>query len=190
MPSVSAPSSNPAPVDGPPPAPPRAEPGAAYHPPPFSADRIRAATGEGQTYRFRTTTEDDVYEREVRFEEVGPDGATLVIRRFDAEGAARSGAERRRVRWTELEGHGAAPVGGTTISEVEVEVPAGRFDAWLYETVLDTPEGPARIRSWFAVDLPGAPVRHELHQDGLLRSTTVLLRFEPGAAPAQRSSSS
>jgi hypothetical protein len=135
--------------------------------PPFSAQQIRAATRAGRRYVWRTTTPGGAETMTLRFRAVDDSGATL---------ESDDGRAPRRVTWDELEGHARFPADRTTRSEDTVEVPAGSFEAWVYET-RDPPEVK---RTWFARELPGAPVKQEVRRDGVVVFTMELLEHGSG----------
>lgn len=160
---------------------PTAEPGAVLFPPPFTAAQIRDATPVGRTYRWKLSGPESTGERMVRFVEVGPERAKVAAVNIGPSGIG-SLPEGQWVSWGELVEHATYPASGTQVSEVEVEVPAGRFDAWLYDVKIPTDDGLRRTKAWFALELPGAPVKHEVYMDGALQSRMELIEHAASGA--------
>lgn len=154
--------------------------------PPFSAAEIRAATAPGRTYHYRMGVGDEVHERLMVFVRVDDEGAEIEHRVLGPDGEVAETTPARRSTWQDLEGHATYPRAGTTVSEVEITVPAGTFAGWLYEVREQTDKGPQLTRAWFARELPGAPVKHQVEVGGQLVHQMVLLRHEAGAAEGAR----
>lgn len=172
----------PAPVDEVPAARPlpTAEPDDVLFPPPFPADEIREATQEGRTYVWRVTTPDGVSLRKVVFRDVEEKGASVEALNSTESGQPLSDLSRAPVTWAELESHAHYPAPSTVVEEETITVPAGTYSTWRYTVTLETQEGVQVTRAWFALELPGAPVRHEVELDGVLSSKMELIVHEPG----------
>ena len=130
-------------------------------------------------YRWRVVDEDGEHIREVVMAEVDDQGTQMTAKTFSPEGEPLGDPQVRRIEWGDLVEHATYPAEGTTTSEVEVEVPAGSFDAWLYEVRVESPDGMRITRAWFAPELPGAPVRHEIEENGERTSLMELLEHRP-----------
>lgn len=159
---------------------PRAEPGAVIFPPPFGAEVIRDATKEGRTYVWRITTPTGVTLRKVTFRSVGEEGARIEGQITDVDGEPLTELSSDYVTWAVLESHAHYPAKGTVVEEETIATPAGTFLTWRYTSRVETEEGTQITRAWFAPTLPGAPVRHEIEQDGELSSKMILVRHVPG----------
>lgn len=151
-------------------------------PPPFSADEIRDATAPGRTYRFRVDAPGrPAVVRQMRFASVDDEGCVIEVTMYDGAGARVGEPQARRQTWAQLVGHASYPRSWTTVSEVQVEVPAGRFAAKLYEVRDDTERAGWKVtRAWFATSLPGAPVKLVVREGGEVVSRMELLKHAPG----------
>lgn len=149
--------------------------------PPFSADEIRGATRPFRTYVWRVEASGRPPEvHRLRFVEVDDEGCRIERTLLDESGEARGEPSVRAATWEELVGHASYPREATTITDVEVEVPAGVFDAWRYQ-VIEEEGGVTRVtRAYFAKALPGAPVLHVVEEDGVEVSRMALLAHDPG----------
>lgn len=148
--------------------------GSTYAPPPFPAQLIRAATGEGRSWHFRTTEPGKpATERLLRFAEVGAEGAAFESVAM-VNGASSGAPQRQQVSWEDLEGHAHYAENATVVDDAVVEVPAGRFRCVRY-TVKG--EGGARMVAWFAATLPGPPVLQVLWRGEREVSRTELLSY-------------
>lgn len=137
------------------------------YPPPFSAAVIRDGTREGQTNVVRVTTPEAVRYHTVRFENVDPEGADIrIAMHSEGEVPDLAVSPAHRATWKELEGHAFYPRADTIREEREVTVPAGTFAAWLFVRTFEDKGVPTVTRSYFAKDLPGAPVLHIVERNG------------------------
>ncbi|MEQ9317985.1 MAG: hypothetical protein RIF41_02460 [Polyangiaceae bacterium] len=177
-------------TDAPPPDPtpkpdaPPPEPAApANAPVPFEASAIRAATHPGRTYVFLVTEGDGPQKRrKIEFVKVDDEGTTMRITNQDLFGHTKGEPKDARVTWDELMSHATYPADATTITKDEVKVAAGRYESKLY-TVKETKDGVAQTtRAWFALSLPGAPVKHEVEREGNVVSSMELFQHRPGSA--------
>ncbi len=152
---------------------------------PYSAAQIRAATGVGRTYVWRVTAKDaPVTTHHIVFEAVDEAGCTLRVEDHDEAGQVVWGPETASSTWAELESHGRFPKDAMTVRREPVTVPAGTFEARLYEVAMPPEEGapgPMVVRFWFADALPGAPVKLETLVGGEVVELRELLEHRPGA---------
>lgn len=152
-----------------------------HAPTPFSAAEIRAGCQPPRTIRLRVEPAGQAaFERVNRFVEADLDGALQETQRFSLDGAPLDEPIRQRATWLGFQEHASFPERLTTISEESIELPAGRFDCWLYQVR----DGGDERRFWFARDLPGMPIRMEEHEDGVLTFRMVMLENVPGATLA------
>ena len=148
----------------------------ALAPSPFTAAMIRDATAAGTTYVFEQVDDRGRKTRQrIEFGDVDNDGCTITVQALTSDGAPVNNPLKSRTTWHALQSHASYAASATQITETEVTVPAGTFDAWLY-TVDTNDEGHRSIvRAYFAKSLPGAPVRHEVERDGRQVSLSVLI---------------
>jgi hypothetical protein len=146
--------------------------------PPFTAAQIRAATTAGRSYEFRMEAAGQPAQlHRITFVEVTSDSATAEAIDLDGEGQPLGEPQRGTSTWAELVAHASYPRASTVISDETIEVPAGKFACMLYTVV----EGPMRKRTYFARELPGAPVLMVVEQDGQVVQTLTLLKHTPGS---------
>ena len=82
--------------------------------------------------------------------------------------------------WEQLVAHATYPKEATEITNVAIDLPIGHRDCFLY-TVTEEPEGVLTVtRAWFAKDLPGAPVKHEIIRGTSVFSRMVMVEHDPG----------
>ena len=180
VPTVREATPPPPPHVAPAPAPPEPEP-PSHAPVPFDASAIRGATKPGRTYVFLVSEgEAPKKRRKIEFVKVDDDGTTMRITNQDLFGHAKGDPEDQRVTWEELVSHATYPADATTITNDEVKVAAGVYESKLY-TVKETKDGVEQTtRAWFALALPGAPVKHVVERDGKTVSSMELFRYQAG----------
>ena len=146
-----------------------------HHPTPFSAAEIRDAfeTGrEVRTLTLRAGTEPYVLVR--RNLSADHEAGLYEVWAESTDGVRLSEPEQGRSTWLELQGHASMPADTTTIEPVEIDLPMGRYQGLRYTRV--TGEGVDTF--WFALSLPGAPVRIEsrVGDEVVFSSTTIAER--------------
>jgi hypothetical protein len=146
-----------------------------HHPTPFSAAEIRDAFEMGREVRtlmHRAGTEPYVLVR--RNLSADDEGGTYVVWTESPDGVRLSEPEQGRSTWLELQGHASMPADATTIEPVEIDLPMGRYEGLRYTRVT----GDAVDTFWFALSLPGAPVRIEFRvgDEVVFSSTTIAER--------------
>lgn len=147
---------------------------------PFAAQAIRDASPAGRTYVFRF--EEDGAERVERwvFERVDERGFTSTSTPVDGDGHPTGPAQRSEGTWEELESHAHFPAARTTITNAQLTIPLGAFRCRLYTVTSEDEEGREVVsRYWFAVDLPGAPVRMVREVGGEPVLTMMIVAHEP-----------
>ena len=94
------------------------------------------------------------------------------------DGVLLSEPEQGRSTWLELQGHASMPADATTIDAVEIDLPPmGRYQGLRYTRVT----GNAVDTFWFALSMPGAPVRMESRVGGqVVFSMTTIGAASPG----------
>lgn len=138
---------------------------------PYTAEEIRLGNPPGTVlvHRLERAGSPTVL-RETHF--VADDGTTAGMRevvRQDGDVIRESAGE---ATWVELRDHASFPADAAVRAEASCEVPAGRFDCWLYTVAGD--DG-SESRFWFARSRPGPPVLYEVEQGGevVFRMTLV-----------------
>jgi len=141
-------------------------------PTPFSASEIRDGCRPGRTLRFQIERAgQDPMVRVSRYVETDIDGAVQESWTEDLEGRRVSDRERERSTWLALQEHASFPRASTVTTEEELEIPAGSFACLRY-----TRADPDAIwRFWFALDLPGQPVRYEREASGQIVFSATLI---------------
>jgi hypothetical protein len=146
-------------------------------PTPFSAAEIRDATRPGHTLRLRLETpgEEPVL-RVTRFVETDAEGAVQESQRFTLAGEPLGEKVRRRSSWLDFQEHASFPAAMTTRSEETIQLEFGRFDGLHYTAV----DGDRVDHYWFALALPGMPVKTEDWEAGELRAAMTMIEHRPG----------
>lgn len=142
--------------------------------PPFSASDIRDATSGGRRYTWRTIFHGETTFRSVVLLDVDDRG--FVMRSALAIDEEIHLTE-EPITWETFAAQAYFPIDGTEISAAWVDLPAGAFDAMVYE--VEHPIGTVKTY-WFARDLPGSPVRLEHREHGELIRTMELVDHRPG----------
>jgi hypothetical protein len=148
-------------------------------PTPFTADEIRAACPAGRSLRLRVERAGEP--TIIRVSQYVANDLEGTVQESWAEapdGRRLEPPERERSTWLELQAHASFPADTTERDDETIEIPAGRF-ACLRYTRKD-PDGVWRF--WFALDLPGQPVRYEHEVDGAVVSSVTLLENLTGSA--------
>jgi hypothetical protein len=115
--------------------------------------------------------------RVTRFVETDAEGAVQESQRFTPAGEPLDEAPiRRRSSWRDFQGHASFPVATTTRVEEPIDLEFGRFDGLHYTAV----DGDRVGHNWFALALPGMPVRTEDWEGGELRFAMTMIEHVPG----------
>ncbi|MCC6555613.1 MAG: hypothetical protein IT372_21840 [Polyangiaceae bacterium] len=169
-----------APAPAPAPASAAASPAAAAHAPrPFTAEQIRAAMPAGHRIRYRMEAAGEPATVEL-WEVVAADAEqmTMSSKVHSEDGKLLKDEGNDTSSWTALVEHATFPAAATTIREADVEVPAGKYPAIIYE-VRERGDGGVEIvkRFHFAKTMPGPPVLLTIETGGkVVRSMTLLER--------------
>ena len=137
-------------------------------PTPFTAAEIRAGCPAGRLSVVRTP--DGV--AATRFAEGDETGAWIEDTPLDEHGTPSGPTVREWSTWLELQEHAAFPLEHTTIDRVELLGPLEQRRCLRY-TVR---RGEATLVFWFAVDLPGMPIRVDRTEGGVTRTTLEVIR--------------
>lgn len=141
-------------------------------PTPFSADEIRAGCPPGRTIRTLVVRAgEEPYVRVTRFSTGDEDGGDQAFWNEAPDGTRLTEPEAAHSTWRELQGHASMPADRTTMTEEEIEIPAGRFACLRYTRTDD--DGVSSF--WFAKSAPGMPLKFERVKDGktVFSSTTL-----------------
>jgi hypothetical protein len=148
-------------------------------PTPFSAAQIRDAMRPGNTLRLRLETRGEEPQlRVTRFAETDAEGAVQESQRFTIHGEPLGEPVGRRSTWLELQEHASFPAATTTRTEETIDLEFGRFDGLHYVAV----NGDQTEHYWFALALPGMPVKTEDWEGGELLSSMTMIERIPGEA--------
>jgi len=149
-------------------------------PTPFTAAEIRDGCPPGRTLRFRIEQAgQDPVVRVSRYVAPDTDGAVQESWTEDLEGRRVSDPERERSTWLELQEHASFLRATTVRTEEDLEIPAGRFACLRY-----TRTDPDAIwRFWFALELPGQPVRYERAASGQILFSATLIENQTEVLP-------
>ena len=148
-----------------------------HHPTPFSAAEIRDAFVPGLEVRSLITRAGaEPYVLVRRNLSADAEGGLYEVWTESPVGVALTEREQGRATWRELQEHASMPADATTIDPVEIDVPMGRFEGRRYTRV----RGEAVDTFWFAMSLPGAPVRIESRVGGdIVFSSTAIEERRP-----------
>lgn len=149
------------------------EPG--HAPTPFTAAEIRAATAPGLT--IETVTEEGgrvVGRSRTRFVACDDEGTEIEHVALDATGDPVAEPRVARATWDELQAHASFPAAITRRTSQMVELPVGTERCLRYVVERDG----ARTTFWFAVDLPGQPMRWAVESSGAPPRVTTVTSIE------------
>lgn len=146
---------------------------------PYTAEQIRAAHPDGTLLRFRVSQQGREIVQCMRFENGDADSVD-VVSWMEMPGGERVGeGSAQRATWRELREHGAFDAASTSRQRGRCEVPAGRFDCWLYSVEGDG-EGGAEQLFYFADEKPGPPVLLVMTLDDAEVMRMELLEYRRG----------
>jgi len=147
-------------------------------PTPFSAGEIRDATRPGHTLRLRLEPAgEEPTLRVTRFIETDEEGAVQESQRFTLAGEpVDEEPTRRRSSWLDFQSHASFPAATTMRIEETIDLTFGRFEALHYVVV----DGDRVEHYWFALALPGMPVKTEDWDNGELRFAMTMIQHVPG----------
>jgi hypothetical protein len=146
-------------------------------PTPFSAAEIRDATRPGKTLRlYLQQAGEEPILRVTRFVETDDEGAVQESQRFTIAGEPLDEPTRRRSSWLDFQSHASFPAATTTRTQETIDLEFGTFPALHYVAV----EGDRVAHYWFALPLPGMPVRTEDWEGGELRFAMTMVERIPG----------
>ncbi|MEZ5175525.1 MAG: hypothetical protein R2823_04895 [Acidimicrobiia bacterium] len=146
--------------------------GAVFAPTPFSADEIRDGCPRGREVTVRVETADeDPYLRRICFVAVDAIGATQTLSQFTLDGDPIGETKTVYATWKDLQAHASFPRDRTTIDRETIETPMGSLECLRY-----TVDEDGRLRVfWFAVAIPGMPVRFTVTEDGTVTDTSTMV---------------
>jgi len=151
-----------------------------HHPTPFSAAQIRDGFVLGRIFRSVVTRgRGDAVVRVTKNLARDDVGGTYEVWTESSDGTRLSEPEEGRSTWLELQRHASMPIDATTIEPVTIDVPMGRFDGVRYTRT----HGDTVDTFWFALSLPGAPVRIESRAGGDLVFSSIAISEERPSPP-------
>ncbi len=142
-------------------------------PVPFSAEHLARGIQLGERWTFQHTLASGV-EWLAHTEVIAwsPEGPTFRFSETELDGSPRGEVREGGLTWEALVSHATYPAGDTEITDATETVPAGMFRGKLYN-VLTAPT--ASVEAFFAIALPGPPVRWAEHDSGRLTHEMVLV---------------
>jgi hypothetical protein len=147
-------------------------------PTPFSADEIRVGCPPGRTVRALIEEAGlEPYVQVTRFVSGDAEGADQEFWREAPDGARLTEPGRRRSTWLDLQGHASMPAATTTITEEDIDIPAGHFACLRYTRRED--DG-SIATFWFARSAPGMPLKFEERRGADLVYSSTALENIPG----------
>jgi hypothetical protein len=154
-----------------------------HAPTPYTAEQIRKASGEGRTDVFRIESAGQKpWTYTLKFLKGDREAAEVESFNPADDGTVTSRSKDRQM-WVDFQAHASFLELDTKITEETNEVPAGKFDCWLY-TVLKRDAG-ATVRMWFAKKRPGPPVRMTTEEKGKVVFAMTLKEHKDGAKPEE-----
>ncbi|MCB1246367.1 MAG: hypothetical protein KDB69_03795 [Acidimicrobiia bacterium] len=144
-------------------------------PTPFTADEIRHGCPPGRITHLRTTTlGEPTITHITKFLTNDADGGTTEGWAVDESGGEIEPVTVSTFLWTDLQAHASFPVSSTEISSATIQIELGTFDCHRYVVTRDETVS----TFWFAVDLPGMPIRFSTEIGGRTVSTATLIANE------------
>lgn len=155
-----------------------------HAPTPYTADEIRDACPEGRVSVFRTEGKGKVAISTITFLKCDEKGAEMEFS-VGPENAPPLQTNRNTAAWKDLQAHASFPEKVTKITEETIEIPAGKFDCWVY-TVTQISDGKEAKRTFhFAKSLAGPPVKMVSEKDGKVESTMTLVETKQAEKKAE-----
>lgn len=152
---------------------------AAIAPRPFTAEQIRAGMPAGERIRYRMERlGQPPTEEEWTVTAATPERCTIRSMVYDPTGKLVEDQGEETSTWEQLMAHATFPSRSTERTEGEIEVPAGKYPAWLYTVTEPGKGGAVEVRRYaFAKDMPGPPVKFTISAgEQELFSMTLLQR--------------
>ena len=141
-------------------------------PTPFTAEEIRQGCPVGRTIRLLVEPAgEEPYLRVHRFVDTDDEGALQESARLSSDGTALGDPETHRVTWRGLQAHASFPEAHTTIEQEHIETAMGLLDCLRY--TVNTGDGIDTF--WFAIALPGMPVRYTNSHGGQVTNTVTMV---------------
>jgi hypothetical protein len=167
------------------PAPPESAPSTPTVSPPVTLEEFRAAFPVGTTILMRYREIDAApFEERWNWTAADDEGCTIAALSCDEEGRVVRDEGAGTATWVDLMSHATFPADRTTRSDASIEVPAGRFDTWLYVVRDEAADGSPEVASYhFDRHLPGPPVLLTVEQDGVEVRRMELVEREVSPPP-------
>ena len=133
----------------------------------------------GRRYTFRSTAAGGAPELQVvEYTKVTPTGFAFVAKRLTTDGQLIGESRSSEGTWDALVGHATYPASDTVITEATIDTAIGKMNCILYTVTTETDNGHQVTRAYFARELPGAPVRHEVHVNGVRVSLSEIVKHQ------------
>lgn len=148
---------------------------------PFTAADVRSMTRTGRAWVFRLDSETaPALWRRVVATSVDADGCRLAATLLNADGHALGEPQVRHVTWQDFVDE-VLPPADASVDELVLDTPIGELHARVYAWSREAGDGSTlTTRAWFAVELPGAPLRWEMEREGRVISRLTLEAHEEG----------
>jgi hypothetical protein len=141
-------------------------------PTPFTADQIRQACPAGRVMTLLVDMAGaSPHYRRIRFVSVDSIGASQEVSRFSLDHEPIGAAETVYATWSELQAHASFERSDTTIDSDTIDTQLGRLDCLRYSVV----DGATAHTFWFALKLPGMPVRFTAAENGAIIGSTTMI---------------
>ncbi len=134
-------------------------------PTPFTADEIRAAFVAGLEVGWAHIKDDDTTYQHWRVLSADTDQMVMRFSPMQEDGTLTGTGQEQTSTWEALRKHAEFPAQQTTVSDDKIATAFGEMAVRKYE--VRPKEGVVRT-FWFAPVFPGPPVRHTVHESGVL----------------------
>jgi hypothetical protein len=150
-------------------------------PTPYTADEIRKACPEGRKDVFRIESKGQVMLRTHTWTKCDEQGADVEVAVAKEDGTP-LGSDKKTATWKEMQAHASFAEADTKITEETVEVPAGKFDCWVYTVNQKMANQTVTLHMYFAKTLAGPPVKMTQEVGGTLAGSMTMTEHKVPAA--------
>ncbi len=149
-------------------------------PTPFTAEEIRRGCPDGRVLTLRITQGGrQGFLQVIRFQDPDEEGVDVVLGMTALDGSPISTPRTEHDTWKELQARYSFPAKDTTITDDEVVLEAGSFDAWRYDVqVTKSGMPPGTNKFWFAKDFPGPPIKIQKEVAGTISLVSEMVSNE------------
>jgi hypothetical protein len=137
--------------------------------PPVTLEQFRAAFPVGTKIRLLIAAKGKpTEEQRWTWVKADNDGCVIATTVHDEKGTLIRDEGTNASKWTELLSHGSFPAAKTERSDSSIEVPAGRFETWLFTVRDQAKDGTPLVKRYhFAKTMPGPPVLFTIEGAGV-----------------------